>query len=63
MNPHVSESLSAIWVLMPLLGMAVAARVAESATVSAASGGFPALTLPALPYAQEPWIPTYRLAR
>ena len=59
MNPYVSEGWSAIWVLAPLVGMAVAARAGEPATASAASGGSPAFTLPALPYAQdalEPYI-------
>jgi len=53
MNSHVSEAWATIWTLVPLLGMTVAARAADSAPAPAASGGAPAFTLPALPYAQE----------
>ena len=51
--------LAGVCVLVPLLGMAVAARSEESATAPAVSAGSPAFTLPALPYAQkalEPYI-------
>ena len=59
MNQHVIESLPSLWTLVPLLGMAVVARAELPATGPAASGGSPAFTLPALPYAQdalEPYI-------
>ena len=59
MNPFFSESCSMIWVLVPLVGMAIASRGGETATPPPASGGSPAFTLPALPYAQdalEPYI-------
>src|ERR1035437_6331124 len=51
--------LAGVCVLVPLLGMAVAARSEEAATAPAVSVGSPAFTLPALPYAQkalEPYI-------
>lgn len=56
MNLYVNEGWPVIWVLASLVGMAVTARAEGSA---AASGGSPAFTLPALPYAQgalEPYI-------
>lgn len=56
MNLYVNEGWPVIWVLTSLVGMAVTARAEEPA---AASGGAPAFTLPALPYAQgalEPYI-------
>ena len=59
MNLHVSKGWSAIWVLATIVGMAVTVRAQEPATGPAASGGSPAFTLPALPYAQnalEPYI-------
>ncbi len=60
MDPFVSEGWSMIWVLVPLVGMALVSRAEEPATPPAASGGSPALTMPALPYAQdalEPYVP------
>ena len=56
MNLYVNEGWSVIWVLASLVGMAVAAKAEPG---PAASGGAPAFTLPALPYAQdalEPYI-------
>jgi len=58
MNPYTSEVWSTISVLVPLVGMAVAARAEHSATAPAA-GAAPAFALPALPYAQdalEPYV-------
>ena len=53
MNSSVRGRWSVIRVLMPLVGMVVAVMAKEPATAPAASGGAPAFTLPALPYAQE----------
>jgi hypothetical protein len=51
MIPNCSEGWSMIWVLVPLLGLALVSRAGEPATLAAAAGGLLAFTLPALPYA------------
>lgn len=59
MNLFVSKSWSMIWVLVALVGLALVSQAGEPATPPVASGGSPAITLPALPYAQdalEPYI-------
>ena len=61
MNPCVATGWSTIGILVPLMGMVVAAKAGEPATGPAASAVPPAsaFTLPALPYAQdalEPYI-------
>jgi superoxide dismutase, Fe-Mn family len=59
MNPFVRESWSLIWVLVALVGMTVASRAGETATLQATSAGPAGFTLPALTYAQdalEPYI-------
>ena len=50
MNQYVS---SALCVVVPVVGMALAVNAVESAAVPLATGGAGAFTLPALPYAQE----------
>lgn len=52
MNPHFSESWLAMSVLVPLVGMAVAAKAQAPGKTPAAGGDAPAFLLPALPYAQ-----------
>jgi superoxide dismutase, Fe-Mn family len=47
------EGWLASMVLVPLAGMAITAQAQKSGTASAAAGGAPAFTLPALPYAQD----------
>ena len=49
MHLYIREGWSAIWLLAPLVGMAVAARAAEPAIADHPT----VFTLPALPYAQE----------
>jgi superoxide dismutase, Fe-Mn family len=59
MNPYISEAWSVMWVLVPLVGLAVAARGGESTNPPAPSGGATAFALPTLPYAQdalEPYV-------
>jgi len=59
MKSFFNENWSTIRVLVPLAGMAVALRAGELAPPPPASGGSPAFTLPALPYAQdalEPYV-------
>ena len=53
MIPNFSEGWSIIWVLVPLVGLALVSRAGEPASPAAAAGGSPAFTLPALPYAQD----------
>jgi len=53
MKPYASQSWSVIRVLMPLVSMTVAVMAKEPAPAPSATGGSPAFTLPALPYAQE----------
>ena len=57
MKPYVSKSCAVIRVLVPLVSMAVAVMAKEPAPAPAVSGGSPAFTLPALPYAQEALAP------
>ena len=59
MSAYLSEWLSAVLVLAPVMGMAVAASAEQSGKIPAATGGAAAFTLPALPYAQdalEPYV-------
>jgi Fe-Mn family superoxide dismutase len=42
-----------VWLLAPLVGMAVTAKAKDPGAAPAAPGGAAAFTLPALPYAQE----------
>jgi len=53
MIPNFSDGWSMIWVLVPLVGLALVSRAGESASPEAAAVGSPAFTLPALPYAQD----------
>ena len=53
MSSSVSEGWSMIWVLVPLVDMAIASKASEPATPPTTSDGSPAFTLPVLPYAQE----------
>jgi superoxide dismutase, Fe-Mn family len=57
MHPYISESRSAIWLLAPLAGMAIAAKAEKSVIDPVATGGSPAYALPTLPYAQDALAP------
>lgn len=59
MHRFVRNGWSMIWVLVPLMGMALISRAGEPATPPGMSGGSPTFTLPVLPYAQdalEPYV-------
>ena len=58
MTANFSEGWSVIWVLVPLLGLALVSKAGQAATPAAAAGGSPAFSLPALPWAQDALEPT-----
>ena len=53
MNMFMSEVGSVMWIMVPLVGMAVAAKAEQPATNPVAPVGSAAFSLPALPYGQE----------